>query len=68
MVKPGWPGILPAGHGEFLRRVRPPVVPDPYLKGSVGKNFIDYTDAYSEKTTRVDISAITNGTGARHIC
>ncbi len=39
---------------------------DPFLKDLTGKNQIDYSDPYGEKTTRVGISAIKNGTGYVH--
>jgi signal transduction histidine kinase len=39
---------------------------DPFLKDLVGKDLMEYTDAYGEKTTRVGISAMANGTGYVH--
>jgi signal transduction histidine kinase len=42
------------------------ILADPYLKGAVGTNCMDYTDAYGEKTTLAAFSAIQNGTGYAH--
>lgn len=39
---------------------------DPYLKEYIGRNLLEYTDPYGEKTTRVAQSVIQNGTGYVH--
>jgi signal transduction histidine kinase len=42
------------------------VLADPYWKEGVGKNWIDFSDAYGAKTTVVGINAIKSGTGFTH--
>jgi polar amino acid transport system substrate-binding protein len=39
---------------------------DPYWKSGIGQNYLDYTDLYGLKTTRVGIEAMQNGTGFSH--
>lgn len=39
---------------------------DPYWRSGIGQNFIDYTDLYGMKTTKVGIDAMRNGTGFSH--
>ncbi|MCX6692402.1 MAG: cache domain-containing protein [Methanoregula sp.] len=42
------------------------ILADPFIKGAAGNNFLNYTDAYGEKTTLAGISALRNGTGFVH--
>jgi signal transduction histidine kinase len=42
------------------------ILADPFSKEMVGKSFINYTDPYGGKTTRLGIEAIRNGTGYTH--
>jgi signal transduction histidine kinase len=42
------------------------ILADPFFTVGVGKNYLNYTDAYGEKTTLVGISATHNGTGFVH--
>lgn len=42
------------------------ILADPFFTEGVGKNYLNYTDAYGEKTTLVGISATHNGTGFVH--
>jgi len=42
------------------------ILADPFLKDAIGKNFIDYTDPYGQKTTIVAINTIREGTGFSH--
>lgn len=39
---------------------------DPFWKSAIGQNYMDYTDLYGLKTTRVGIDAMQHGTGFSH--
>jgi polar amino acid transport system substrate-binding protein len=43
------------------------VLADPYWKEGIGRNYIDETDLYGAKITRVSINAIRSGTGCTHV-
>ena len=43
------------------------VLADPYWKEGIGKNWMDTTDPYGEKTTIISINAIRSGTGFTHV-
>jgi signal transduction histidine kinase len=43
------------------------VLADPYWKEGIGKNWMNTTDAYGEKTTVVSTNAIRSGTGFTHV-
>ncbi len=61
-------------HGPFVREnlsvwaesTDGTMLADPYWRSAIGQNFIDYTDLYGMKTTKVGIEAMRNGTGFSH--
>lgn len=61
-------------HGPFVRgdlsvwaeSTDGTMLADPYWRSAIGQNFIDYTDLYGMKTTKVGIGAMRNGTGFSH--
>lgn len=61
-------------HGPFIRgnlsvwaeSIDGTMLADPYWRSAIGQNFIDYTDRYGMKTTKVGVDAMRNGTGFSH--